>query len=281
MNTIAKACVIGHPIAHSRSPMLHNYWLKQMGIAGHYEKLDVPPEMVGSFFSDFIANGFIGANVTVPHKQEAAKYVTRLDDAAKIIGAINTVWLENGNLVGGNTDSYGFIANLDDRAPGWDVPGGHAVLLGAGGAARAAIHGLRERGQAVHLFNRTREHADSLARYFGDGVSAHDMDELEPFLDKADVLVNVTSLGMVGKPANTLSLKRLKEDAVVYDVVYVPLETQLLREAALRGHRTVDGLGMLLHQGVMGFSKWFGKKPVITPALREMIAADIRATTPV
>lgn len=280
MTAAPKACVIGHPVAHSRSPMLHNYWLRELGIAGSYEKIDVPPEALGAFFASFERNGFVGGNITVPHKAEAAKYVARRDEAARAIGAINTVWFENGQLVGANTDAYGFIANLDERAPGWDVASGRAVILGAGGAARAAIYGLRSRNMTVTLVNRTAQHVEALASYFGNGVSVGDPSDLGSLLGSADLLVNTTSLGMSGKPPLEISLDPLKRTAVVYDVVYVPLETRLLRDAATRGHRIVDGLGMLLHQAVMGFSKWFGKTPKITQELRAMLEVDIRASTP-
>jgi len=273
-----KACVIGHPIAHSRSPLLHNYWLRELGIAGSYEKIDVPPEALGEFFANFKTNGFIGANITVPHKTEAAKYVAVQDEDARAIGAINTVWYKDDMLVGGNTDAYGLIANLDERAPGWEA-GGVAVCLGAGGAARAAVYGLRTRGMKVTLVNRTIENAEALARYFGGGVEAAHISQLGSLLESADLLVNTTSLGMTGKPPLELSLDPLKSSAVVYDVVYVPLETALLRGAAARGHRVVDGLGMLLHQAVLGFSRWFGKTPLISNELRAMLESDIRAAS--
>ncbi len=275
-----RAFVMGHPVAHSRSPMLHGYWLKRYGIDGSYERLDIPPAELDRFFQDFRAAGWAGGNVTVPHKTAVIPHVGRLDPAAEAMGAVNTLWYEGETLVGGNTDAIGFIGNLDECAPGWDARGGHAALLGAGGAARAAIHGLRQRGFTVGVFNRTLARAEALATRFGPGVSAHSIGELPAALAATDLLVNATSLGMTGQPANELDLAALPAHAIVYDVVYVPLETGLLRAAAARGLRTVDGLGMLLHQAVAGFTHWFGAVPEVTAELRAILEADIRAKTP-
>ncbi len=282
--TIPRACVMGHPIAQSRSPMLHGYWLETLGIAGSYDRQDVPPDGFAAFMQRFRAEGFVGGNVTAPHKQAALQSVARLDDAARTIGAVNTIWLEGDVLVGGNTDAHGFITNLDDRAPGWDDGAETAVLLGAGGACRAALYALRARGLAVTLVNRTRDHAEALAAQFnafpGPAVAVASWQDLPRALAHADLLVNTTVLGMLGKPAMEIDLATLKAAAVVYDIVYVPLETALLRAAREAGHRTVDGLGMLLHQAVPGFRHWFGGDPVVTPALRALIEGDIRAKTP-
>jgi shikimate dehydrogenase len=277
---IPRAFVMGHPIAHSRSPMLHGYWLDRLGIAGAYDRCDVPPEELESFFASLKAKGYVGGNITVPHKTAAMTHVARLDDAAKAIGAVNTIWLEDGRFVGGNTDSTGFLGNLDDRSPGWDADGRFAVVLGAGGAARAATYGLLQRGFSVHLVNRTFEHAEALARHFGADVTAHHWDELGSLLPQTDLLVNATSLGMLAKPPLEIDLSGLKPSAVVHDVVYVPLETGLLKAATARGHRIVDGLGMLLHQAVAGFEHWFGVRPVVTDDLRRLIESDIREKTP-
>ena len=274
-----KACVMGHPIAHSRSPMIHNYWLKTLGLAGSYELKDLTPEQFPDFIRGFGHNGFVGGNVTVPHKEVAFRSVARRDAAAEAIGAVNTIWLENGELVGGNSDTHGLIANLDDRAPGWEVAQGRAVVLGAGGAARSAAYAFANRGIRTSLVNRTRARADELAAHFGALVSGHSQDELPGLLAGADVLVNCTSCGMVGKPPLEIDLTPLKKTAVVYDVVYVPLETALLAEARKRGHRTVDGLGMLLQQAGFGFRKWFGANTSVTPELRALVEADIIAKT--
>jgi shikimate dehydrogenase len=277
---VPRAFVMGHPIAHSRSPMLHGYWLDQLGIAGAYDRCDVRPEDLDTFFAGLRDNGYVGGNVTVPHKTAAMAYVTRIDDAAKAVGAINCIWLEDDNFVGGNTDVIGFIHNLDDRAPGWDADKGVAIVLGAGGAARAAIYGLLQRGFEVHLVNRTVENAQALARHFGPRVVALSWNELRDVLPRADLLVNTTSLGMLGKPPLEVDLTGLKQTAVVHDIVYVPLETDILKSAKARGHRTVDGLGMLLHQAVAGFEHWFKVRPTVTEELRHLIEEDIRAKTP-
>jgi len=277
---LPRACVMGHPVAHSRSPMIHSYWLKSLGIQGAYELKDLSPEEFPAFVTSFPANGYIGGNVTVPHKEAAYRLVDRRDEAAEAVGAVNTLWLENGRLLGGNSDTYGFIANLDDRAPGWNVPGCRVVVLGAGGAARSVAYALVARGGEVHLVNRTLARAGELAARFGSRVRAHGFDVLPRLLAEADVLVNCTSLGMVGKPRLEIDLGPLKPDAVVYDIVYVPLETALLAAARKRGHRTVDGLGMLLQQAGFGFRKWFGVAPRVTPELRAIVEANIVAETP-
>lgn len=270
---------MGHPVAHSRSPMIHNHWLKALGIAGSYELMDLTPAQFPDFIAGFGSNGFVGGNVTVPHKEAAFAAVTRRDAAAAAIGAVNTLWLEDGALVGGNSDAHGFIANLDEAAPGWDVAGARALILGAGGSARAAAYAFSKRGIKTALVNRTRSRADEMAAHFGNLVSGHGHEALPALLASADVLVNCTSCGMVGKPSLGIDLGPLKKSAVVYDVVYVPLETALLAQARQRGHRTVDGLGMLLQQAGYGFQKWFGAKTTVTPELRALIVADIVAKT--
>ena len=276
--SLRRACVMGHPVAHSRSPMIHNYWLKTLGIPGAYELKDLAPEQFSDFVTHLEKNGFVGGNVTVPHKEAAFRLVDKRDEAAEAVGAVNTLWLDNGKLMGGNSDTHGFIANLDDRAPGWEVPGCRAIVLGAGGAGRSAVYALKQRGARVDLLNRTRARADELAARFG--ANAHGFDALPRLLREADVLVNCTSLGLAGKPPLGIDLEPLKRTAVVYDVVYVPLETGLLAAARKRGHRTVDGLGMLLQQAGFGFRKWFGGQPKVTPELRAMVEADIVAKTP-
>lgn len=281
---IPRVCVMGHPVAHSRSPMLHGYWLKQFGIPGSYELMDLTPDAFPAFIGAMRAQGFVGGNVTVPHKQTALRLVARTDAAAAAIGAVNTLWFEGDDLVGGNTDAHGFIGNLDDRAPGWDSAATSAVILGAGGAARAALHALRTCGLAVTLVNRTRANAEALAAQFGalpgPPIAVADWGSMQHALSAASLVVNTTSLGMLGKPPMDIDLAPLNPGAVVYDIVYVPLETGLLRAARARGHRVVDGLGMLLHQAVPGFTRWFGQVPSVTPELRRLIEGDIRAKTP-
>ena len=270
---------MGHPVAHSRSPLIHNHWLKTLGIAGSYELMDLTPGQFPDFIAGLGSNGYVGGNVTVPHKEAAYAAVARRDAAANAIGAVNTLWLADGVLVGGNSDAHGFVANLDETAPGWDVADGRAVILGAGGAARAATYALTNRGIRTALVNRTRARAEEIALHFGALASAHDLHALPDLLANADVLVNCTSCGMVGKPPLDIDLGPLLKSAVVYDVVYVPLETPLLAQARRRGLRIVDGLGMLLQQAGYGFQKWFGAKTTVTPALRALIEADIVAKT--
>jgi len=273
-----RACLMGHPVAHSRSPMIHNYWCKQLGIAGVYELKDLTPEEFPPFVRGLGSNGYIGGNVTLPHKEAAFRLASARDAASEAVGAVNVLWVEDRRLMGGNSDTHGFIANLDERAPGWNVKGCRAVLLGAGGAARAALYMLRQRGVEVDIVNRTLPRAQELAARFG--ARAHGRDALPRLLPTADMLVNGTSLGMAGKEPLQIDLAPLKPSAVVYDVIYVPLETALLKAARARGHRTVDGLGMLLHQAGFGFRKWFGGNPQLTPELRAMLEADIIAKTP-
>lgn len=280
---LRRACIMGHPVGHSRSPMLHGYWLRTLGIEGTYEHADVTPENFEAFFRGLKRNGFAGGNITIPHKEAAFRLVDRRERAADAIGAVNTVWYEGDTLVGGNTDWYGIVASLDDMYPGWDAASGQtqrkAVVLGAGGSARASVFAFLERKFSVSIVNRTRERAEKLAASFGPRCSVHDVDELPGLLAQADVLINNTSLGMQGKPSLDIDLAPLKTSAVVYDVVYVPLETPLLKAAKARGLRTVDGLSMLLYQAVNGFSHWFGVTPKVTAEQRKILEDDIRAKT--
>ncbi|CDX13568.1 Shikimate dehydrogenase [Mesorhizobium sp. ORS 3324] len=272
-----KAFVTGHPIAHSRSPKIHGHWLAKYGIDGSYEAIDVAPENFAAFLESLGANGYRGGNVTIPHKEAAFALVERRDAAAEAIGAVNTLWLEDGVLWGGNTDGLGFAGNLDDYAPGW-AANGPAVVLGAGGASRAVIHALKERSiKDIRIVNRTLARAEELADRFGTGVSAHGADTVGELLADAGLLVNTTALGMHGNETLAADPAGLPGHAIVTDIVYVPLETPLLAAARARGLKTVDGLGMLLHQAVPGFERWFGKRPEVTPELRRMLVADIEA----
>ena len=273
-----RAFVIGHPIAHSRSPLLHGHWLSMLGLAGSYQRIDVAPEALGGFLTGLKDSGFAGGNITVPHKQAALGHIRHVDAAARAIGAINTVWLENGVLVGGNTDAEGFAANLTDHAPDWRRRTGTALVLGAGGAARAVVHALSELGTKVLVVNRTLSHAEKLAGDFGPLVTAHGWEALPVLLARADLLVNTTALGMAGQPPLEIDLAGLKRSALVCDIVYVPLETRLLADARARGHGSINGLGMLLHQAVPGFARWFGVRPTVTPQLRALLQADIAAS---
>jgi shikimate dehydrogenase len=269
-----KAFVCGHPIAHSRSPVIHGYWLRQSAIAGSYSAVDVAPEDFPQFVKSLGRNGFIGGNVTIPHKEAAHALVARRDEAATLIGAVNTLWLEEETVCGGNTDAYGFAANLDLEAPGWERRR-RAVVLGAGGASRAVVFALQQRGiKDIRIVNRTIDRSVDLAHRFGGGISAHAPAALGELLADADLLVNTTSVGMHGSgvPADVASLP---DHAIVTDIVYVPLQTPLLAAASGRGLKTVDGLGMLLHQAVPGFERWFGVRPRVTAELREILVADV------
>jgi shikimate dehydrogenase len=276
MTTAKHAGVIGWPIEHSRSPLIHGHWLKRYRIEGSYTKQAVKPEDFGAFVRGFSARGFAGANVTVPHKEAAFALAEVVEPAALAVGAANTLWLENGRLHATNTDTYGFMTHLASTVPDWQARDRPVALLGAGGAARAIAYGFLQAGVGeVHLFNRTRNRAEDLARHFGPKVKVHDWFEREKLVADACVLVNTTTLGMAKSGALDMSLSPLRSDAVVVDIVYVPLETQLLKQAAARGLRTVDGLGMLLHQAVPGFEKWFGRRPEVTAELRDLIVRDL------
>lgn len=271
-----RAAVIGWPIAHSRSPIVHSYWLREYGIEGSYERLGVPPEQIEEFLRTFERTGLAGGNVTIPHKEVAMRMCDEVDEAARLLGAVNTLRYEDGKLYGSNTDGIGFLGSLDAGAPGWDKAGGVAVVLGAGGAARAIIWALISRGfSPIQIVNRTVERAQDLVVRFGSGTQAHSIDVLPDLLPKAAILVNTTSLGMNGQPSMDVDLDLLPDNALVTDIVYVPLETDLLARARKRGLRTVDGLGMLLHQAVPGFEQWFGIRPKVTDALRAAVLADM------
>ncbi|MGO4640843.1 shikimate dehydrogenase [Mesorhizobium sp. 2RAF45] len=270
-----KAFVTGHPIKHSRSPKIHGHWLAKHDIDGSYEAIDVAPQDFAEFIAALQANGFRGGNVTIPHKEAAFALVHRRDQAAEEIGAVNTLWFEDGLLWGGNTDGHGFAANLDDYAPGW-ANTGPAVVLGAGGASRAVIQALKQRGVGdIRIVNRTLARAQELRDRFGAGVSAHGTAETHELLADAGLLVNTTALGMVGNEGLAADPALLPDHAIVTDLVYVPLETPLLAAARARGLKTVDGLGMLLNQAVPGFEHWFGIRPQVTAELRALIVADL------
>jgi shikimate dehydrogenase len=245
------------------------------GIAGSYEAIHVKQADLGAFLSSIADKGFVGGNVTVPHKEAACAAAAERDEIADEIGAVNTLWLEDGKLCGTNTDSYGFAQNLDERAPGWDA-GGPALVIGAGGASRAVIHALKSRGFTdIRVANRSAGRARELQRRFGSNVSAHSLTALDEIASGARLVINTTSLGMEGDGEVPLNMQLLYPEALVTDIVYVPLETPLLKSARLAGLRTVDGLGMLLHQARPGFEKWFGVAPQVTPELRRLIIADM------
>jgi shikimate dehydrogenase len=268
------ACLIGWPAAHSRSPLIHHYWLRTLGIEGGYNIEAVPPEGFAEFVLHLSTHGFVGANVTIPHKERALA-LSKPDARARAVGAANTLWYEDGELRSTNTDIEGFVDNLDACAPGWDAAR-EALVLGAGGSSRAVVFGLIERGiRRVHLANRTIERAGVLADQFGADVHPVSWEAAGELLPRADLLVNTTSLGMHGQPPLELDIGRLPPHAVVADLVYVPLRTPLLASAQARGLRTADGLGMLLYQAVRGFELWFGQRPEVTAELRALVEADL------
>ncbi len=268
-------CVIGWPVEHSRSPLIHNYWIEQLGFDAEYRREAVPPDRFTEFALRLAEHGYVGANVTVPHKETALE-LSQPDDRAEAVGAANTLWLENGALLSSNTDVEGFIGNLNAALPGWAAEVGTAIVLGAGGAARAVVAGLIEQGVGhIHVVNRNFGRAEALAGRFGEQVHPVRWDETHGLL-AAELLVNATSLGMAGQPALDINVELLPARAIVTDLVYAPLRTPLLAAAEGRGLRTVDGLGMLLHQAVGGFARWFGVRPEVTPELRALVEADLR-----
>jgi len=274
MNQSPAACLIGWPAAHSRSPVIHKYWLKQFGIDGDYRIEAVAPDAFASFIAGLASRGYRGANVTIPHKEQALS-LSSPDERAQMVGAANTLYFDGGQLRSTNTDVEGFIGNLDASAPGWDKTE-DVIVLGAGGSARAVVFGLIERGIAhVHLANRTSARAEMLAAQFGKKVQPVAWDRIDSVLPRAGLLVNTTSLGMKGQPPLEVKLDLLPANSTVADLVYVPLETPLLKAAKKRKLKTADGLGMLLHQAVRGFELWFGKRPSVTPELRALVEADL------
>lgn len=273
-----KAFVVGHPIAHSRSPLIHGYWLRHLGIEGSYERVDVPPEEFEAFIQTLAQTGFVGGNITIPHKEAAYRLADRLTPRAQKIGAVNTLVVDNNGILGDNTDAPGFIAHLDQSlGPHWlQRSGGTAVVLGAGGAARAVVAGLAERGvDRIVIANRSFDRACALVTIDPERIEVIDWNALPKRLAEVDLLVNTTSLGMTGHPPLELDFDSLPSTAAVADIVYAPLETTLLANARARGLSVVDGLGMLLHQAVPSFDAWFGIRPQVTSELHDLIVADL------
>lgn len=273
LKKIPLAGVIGSPIAHSKSPQLHTHWLKSMGIAGHYIPMDVAPEDLAKVIGMLPKMGFVGVNITVPHKEAVMELADLITDRAALIGSANTlIFRKDGKLHADNTDSYGFIQNLRQKAPGWDPKAGPAALLGAGGAARAVIAALLEIGvPEIMISNRTRQRAEKLREDFGKRLKVVDWVQAGNMLEDVATVVNTTSLGMVGKPELRVPLDGLQKGALVTDLVYAPLRTHLLTEAEAAGCMTVDGLGMLLHQAVPAFERWFGVRPEVTDDVRAAV----------
>ncbi len=271
-----KAFVIGHPIAHSRSPLIHGRWLDQYGIDGSYQAIDIAPGALPAFIERLRTGEFVGGNATIPHKEALLSLCDEVDPLARNIGAVNTLVLADGRIAGTNTDHIGFTANLDQGAPGWDEGLETAIVLGAGGAARAIIAALcaRKAGRIV-ILNRSLDRAEALARQFGPNVLVAPLDRFRHFAPAAGLVVNTSSVGMGGTRFEGLALSALPENAVVNDIVYTPLITPLLADAQGCGLRAVDGLGMLLYQAVPGFAAWFGVTPEVTPQLRALVLSSM------
>jgi len=268
---------MGWPVKHSRAPIIHGYWIEKHGLDAEFRLEAVRPEDFPNFLAHLADHGYVGGSATMPHKEMALK-LTEPDARATAIGAANVIWLDKGRLRSTNSDVLGFVAGLDEAAPGWDKRTDKAVVFGAGGAARAVVYGLRERGVgAIHLHNRTMAKAEAFRQRFGDNVVPTSARQVPAALDGAALVVNAASFGMVGHPELDVDLSSVRNDAVVADVVYVPLETGLLKKARARGLRVSDGLAMLLHQGCECFYRWFGVMPVVTPELRARVEQALRS----
>lgn len=273
MNRIPLAGVIGSPVSHSRSPRLHQHWLKTNAVRGYYIPMDIASEDLEDALKTLPKLGFVGANVTIPHKERVMALADLVSDRAALIGSVNTlIFRPDGKVYADNTDGYGFLENLRQNAPDWNAADGPAAVIGAGGAARAVLSSLLEAGAPeVRLANRTRARADALQREFGTRITVYDWVRAGNMFDGAATVVNASSLGMVGKPAMRIPLDGISRSAVVTDLVYTPLETPLLAHARAIGCRVVDGLGMLLHQAAPGFERWFGFRPTVDDALRKAV----------
>jgi shikimate dehydrogenase len=269
------AFVVGWPVAHSRSPLIHRFWLKRHAIDGDYRAEAVPPDAIEAFLYSFAERRYCGGNVTLPYKEVAARACRVLTPVAARLGAANTLWLEDSQLHGDNTDAYGFAANLDDNVSDWRG-GANALVLGAGGASRAVLHALLEAEfGSIAVANRTPGRAEALARHFGGKIRAAGLGAVPELLRDADLIVNTTSAGLHGDAPLAIEWRAARSDAIVTDLTYVPLVTSFLGSAAERGLRIVDGLGMLLHQAVPGFERWFGVRPKVDAELRTLVTADV------
>lgn len=276
MGGFTKAAVIGHPAAHSKSPLIHAYWIEKYGLNGSYEALDVAPEHLRSGVQGLIDQNYAGFNVTLPHKESILAHCAGLSETARVIGAVNLVTVQGGKLIGDNSDAFGFLGGLRAQLPAFDFKAGPSVVLGAGGATRAVLYALLQEGAPeVVLLNRSREKAEKLARDFSSlgKIRAPDWAARHEHLPDANLLVNTTSLGMAGQPPLDISLEKLRARAAVSDIVYTPLQTPLLREASKRGHPAAEGIGMLLHQARPAFHAWFGVMPEVDEALQRLIEA--------
>ena len=271
-----KAFVIGHPINHSRSPLIHGTWLAEHGIDGSYEAIDVAPDALPGFFERLRRGEFAGGNVTIPHKEAVFALCDEVDPLARRIGAVNTLVARDGRVFGSNTDYLGFLGNLDAAVPGWSDGPDDAMVIGAGGAARAVLVALQRRdGGRVHVLNRTLANAQALVDEIEGPFEAHGFEAFAELAPRTGIVINTSSIGMHGSRFDWLDFGLLRKTTLVTDIVYVPLETPLLADARAHGLTTVDGLGMLLHQAVPGFEAWFGVRPSVTPALRARIEATL------
>ena len=271
-----KACVIGWPISHSRSPLIHNYWLKENGIDGFYERIAVPSAELHSFLVALKAAPYAGCNVTIPHKETALQSIDHIDATVRSIGALNTVYVRNGKTYATSTDGEGFLQNLSSAHPSFSASGKKIVMIGAGGSAKAIIERLlRADVTEISVVNRTLTRTNGLRDQFGPKIKVSEPNQLQDLLKTADVLINTSAQGMIGQPELQIDLSALQPHAIVADIVYVPLKTKLIYQAEKLGLRTVPGLGMLLHQAVIGFELWFGLKPTVTEKLYHLVARDI------
>jgi len=272
-STIPVAAVIGHPVNHSRSPRMHNFWLAHFGLEGYYIPLDIDPKKFERSIRNLPELGLVGANITIPYKEKVLKIADKISDRAALVGAANTLtFLQNGGIYADNTDGYGFLQNIKSKYKDWSAREGISVVFGAGGASRAILAALIEDGASdIILANRTRSRADQLRSDFGAKIKVVEWMKVQNYLSEASTIINTTSLGMVGKTDLPVPLNTLKKNTLVTDIVYTPIETHLLATAAKMGCRTVDGLGMLIHQAIPGFERWFGIKPGDSQALRELL----------
>lgn len=272
-STIPVAAVIGHPVNHSRSPRMHNFWLAHFGLEGYYIPLDIDPKKFERSIRNLPELGLVGANITIPYKEKVLKIADKISDRAALVGAANTLtFLPNGGIYADNTDGYGFLQNIKSKYKDWSAREGISVVFGAGGASRAILAALIEDGASdIILANRTRSRADQLRSDFGAKIKVVEWMKIQNYLSDASTIINTTSLGMVGKTDLPIPLNALKKNTLVTDIVYTPIETHLLATAAKMGCRTVDGLGMLIHQAIPGFERWFGIKPGDSQALRELL----------
>lgn len=272
-STIPVAAVIGHPVNHSRSPRMHNFWLAHFGLEGYYIPLDIDPKKFERSIRNLPELGLVGANITIPYKEKVLKIADKISDRAALVGAANTLtFLPNGGIYADNTDGYGFLQNIKSKYKDWSAREGISVVFGAGGASRAILAALIEDGASdIILANRTRSRADQLRSDFGAKIKVVEWMKIQNYLSEASTVINTTSLGMVGKTDLPIPLNALKKNTLVTDIVYTPIETHLLATAAKMGCRTVDGLGMLIHQAIPGFERWFGIKPGDSQALRELL----------